>query len=282
MLPSTLAGTAVSTYDDNEVVNASANPHMDELVMARLSRRGALKGGVSVTAGVLLGGLGLSACGGSTASLPPVVEVAKPLALGFTAVAKNKNDLVTVPEGYQVSILHSLGDPLHYGDESWKDNGSETAESYNRRVGDGHDGMYFFGISDTGTFQADRSDRGLLCVNHEYVVQPFSLHPVGRTAGTTRVASEVEKEIYAHGVSVVEVKRSTGNDMGTVRVSKYNRRITSATEMGFAGPVKGSMLVQTKFSADGTKTRGTNNNCANGYTPWGTYLTCEENWLNVV
>ena len=277
----TASNTPVSTYDDNEVVNASANPHMDELLATRLSRRSALKGGVSVTTGALFGGLSLTACGGGSSSVAEAAA-AKPLALGFTAVAKHKNDLVTVPEGYQVSILHALGDPMAFGDESWKDNGSETAESYNRRIGCGHDGMYFFGLSETGTFQADRPDRGLLCVNHEYVVAPYGLHPTGMTAGATRVASEVEKEIYAHGVSIVEVKRTTGNDMGMVRGSKYNRRITSATEINFAGPVKGSALVKTKFSADGSKTRGTNNNCANGYTPWGTYLTCEENWLNVV
>jgi hypothetical protein len=48
--------------------------------------------------------------------------------------------------------------------------------------------------------------------------------------------------------------------------------------MELSGPVRGSDLVKTKFSLNGTRTRGTINNCANGYTPWGTYLTCEENW----
>ena len=279
MTSHTLSPVSASEYDDNEIVNLTANAHMDDILAARLSRRSALKGGVSVTAGALLGGLSLTACGGGDDPAPVLPPA---LALGFTAVAKNKNDLVTVPEGYQVSILHALGDPLHYGDESWKNDGSETAESYHRRVGDGHDGMYYFGLTDDGKYDASRSDRGLLAVNHEYVVQPYGLHPAGITAGATRVASEVEKEIYAHGVSVVEVKRGTSNDMSMVRGSRFNRRITSATEMEFTGPAKGNALVKTKFSTDGLKTRGTNNNCANGYTPWGTYVTCEENWLNVV
>jgi secreted PhoX family phosphatase len=234
---------------------------------------------VGVTASALLGSFSLAACGGSASS---TATPSAPLALGFGAVAKNKDDVVTVPEGYQVSILHALGDPMHFGDESWKNNGTETADSYNRRIGDGHDGMYYFGLAEDGKYDANRSDRGLLCVNHEYVVQPFGIHPAGQTAGAVRVASEVEKEIYAHGVSVVEVKRSTGMDMAMVRGSKFNRRITSATEMVFSGPAKGNDWLKTKYSPDGTKTRGTNNNCANGYTPWGTYLTCEENWLNVV
>jgi secreted PhoX family phosphatase len=275
-----------NSYDDNEIVNNSSNAHMSDIMSLRLNRRQALMGGVSATTTMLLGTASLSACGGGDDTAPAAAQAAAPatakLALGFTAVAKNKNDVVTVPDGYQVSILHALGDPLHYGDESWKDNGSESADSYNRRIGDGHDGMYFFGLAEDGKFQADRSDRGLLAVNHEYVVQPYGLHPAGITAGAIRLASEVEKEIYAHGVSVCEVKRGTGNDMSMVRGSRYNRRVTSATEMAFTGPVKGNAVVKTKFSTDGQKTRGTNNNCANGYTPWGTYITCEENWLNVV
>ena len=51
-----------------------------------------------------------------------------------------------------------------------KDNGSETPESYPHRIGDGHDGMVFFGMKDEGQYAADHSDRGLPCVNHEYVV----------------------------------------------------------------------------------------------------------------
>lgn len=266
-------------YNDDADVNPSRNSHIRDLMAAHLSRRQTLKGGLGVTTGVLLGGVGLSACGGSES----VIAAPSALKLAFAAVPMNKDDVVTVPSGYAVSILHALGDPMHWGDASWANNGSEIPESYNRRIGDGHDGMHYFGLSEAGKFEPHRSDRGLLCVNHEYVVGPFGLHPNGRTTGSTRLPSEVEKEIYAHGVSVVEVKRSNvGTGMAMVRGSRYNRRITSATEMDFAGPVKGNELVKTLFSADGTKTRGTNNNCGNGYTPWGTYLTCEENFTNVI
>ena len=261
----------------NEIDNPSANTHIQEVIATRMSRRGVLKGGVAVTASTLLGSVSLSACGGSSN------DDKAPLALNFDAVAKNKLDLVTVPAGYQTSILHALGDPLSLADAAWANDGSESADSYNRRVGDGHDGMHYFGLSDAGAYNASRSDRGLLCVNNEYVVRPYGLHASGRTSGATRVAAEVDKEVNAHGVTICEVRRgASGTGMTMVRGSSFNRRITSATPMDFAGPVKGSSLVKTKYSADGSSTRGTNNNCANGYTPWGTYLTCEENFTNVV
>jgi uncharacterized protein len=86
----------------------------------------------------------------------------------------------------------------------------------------------------------------------------------------------VRKEVAAHGVSVVEVKKSDGT--WDVVYGNYNRRITAGTPMELRGPVRGSELAKTKYSPNGTMTRGTINNCAHGYTPWGTYLTCEENW----
>jgi len=48
--------------------------------------------------------------------------------------------------------------------------------------------------------------------------------------------------------------------------------------MDINGPLRGHASQVTKYSPTGVKTRGTLNNCASGYTPWGTYLTCEENW----
>ena len=63
--------------------------------------------------------------------------------------------------------------------------------------------------------------------------------------------------------------------------SKYNRRITSSTTAQLTGPVAGSDLVKTKFDPTGLQTRGINNNCGAGLSPWGTYLTTEENFLGV-
>jgi uncharacterized protein len=289
--PNNNSATPLSTYDENEIVNHSANPHISDVLAGRLNRRHVLRGGLGATTAMMLGATGLAGCGGGGGgNSKPAGTVASDrvdsnaaLVLGFNAVAKNKLDLVSVPDGYSVKILHALGDPLKPGEAAWANDGSESAESYNHRFGDGHDGMYFFGMSENERYQPERSDRGLLAVNHEYVVGPYAMHPNGRTSGASRVPAEAEKEIYAHGVSVCEVRRgANGNEMSVVIGSRFNRRITSATEMEFGGPATGNPLLQTHFSPDGTHTRGTNNNCANGYTPWGTYLTCEENFLNSI
>ena len=90
-------------------------------------------------------------------------------------------------------------------------------------------------------------------------------------------AEKVAKSMAAHGVSIVEVMKS-GASYSVNRSSSFNRRITAATPMEISGPARGDDLMKTKYSPSGTQTRGTLNNCAHGCTPWGTYLTCEENW----
>jgi len=115
---------------------------------------------------------------------------------------------------------------------------------------------------------------------HEYINQTF-LHPKGATkVNGRRPEDEVIREVNAHGVSVIELKKdATTQKVEIVKSSPFNRRITASTVMDFAGTVAGSDLVKTKYSSSAKQTRGTHNNCGNGYTPWGTYLTTEENFI---
>lgn len=201
-----------------------------------------------------------------------------PPQLGFNAVAKNLADIVTVPVGYSVTVLYRLGDPITQATPNYANNGSDTG--FSARAGDHHDGMSYFGLAATGTGRDDNnSARGLLVLNHENITQRY-LHPNGPTgtaAGQTRPEAEALKEIEAHGVSVIEVTRgATG--WAYVQNSTFNRRVTPNTAMQITGPARGAAAMRTRYSTDGTAARGTINNCANGVTPWGNYLTCEENW----
>ncbi len=200
-----------------------------------------------------------------------------PATLSFAAVAKNKLDVVTVPTGYTASVLYRCGDPIATGVPAFRNDGTDT--DYANRAGDQHDALYYFGLNAAGTARDDNnSTRGLLVMNHENILTAY-MHPAGATSvGGVRPEGEALKEIEAHGVSVVEVSQAAAGGWSYTQASTYNRRLTPNTPMQLAGPVRGNTLVRTAYSNDGTAARGTINNCANGFTPWGTSLTCEENW----
>lgn len=262
-------------HDDDVVLNRSNNPCLTDLLQAPLSRRRALLGGLSATSVALLGGFSLAGCedrgDGNGSAARSGVAAPK---LGFDAVGKSLEDRVVLPDGYTASVLLALGDPLVSAVAGFVHDGSDG--DFDRRAGDHHDGMQYFGLGDDGKLALGRSDRGLLCLNHENISQKY-LHPAGASLAAPRDEAQVRKEMNCHGVSVVEIRRN-GAAWETVADSAFNRRITPFTAMELNGPLRGSKFAVTSFSTDGTKTRGTLNNCANGYTPWGTYLTCEENW----
>jgi hypothetical protein len=87
----------------------------------------------------------------------------------------------------------------------------------------------------------------------------------------------VLRELYVHGVSVIEINKVNGNWVYK-QDSSFNRRVHTLTPTTISGPAAGSRYMITKESPTGTAIRGTVNDCAHGYTPWGTYLACEENW----
>ena len=108
----------------------------------------------------------------------------------------------------------------------------------------------------------------MLCINHEF---GRTSHVLGKPAPES--LEDVRVMQHAHGVSVVELKKRQGQ-WRQVK-SDFARRIHVNTPVEFSGPVAGSDLLKTP---NGNIPLGTVNNCANGYTPWGTYLTCEENF----
>lgn len=181
---------------------------------------------------------------------------------GFQPVAANSSDTITLPPGYTWNPVASWGDPLFSNGKPFDHMTRGTAESQKLAVGDNTDGMKFYPLSD---------DEGVLIANNEYVNKDlFSPNGIDNL-------DEVIKGKAGHGISVFNVKRSNGK-WSIVVDGKYNRRITADTPMALTGPAAGDPLLKTAADPEGKQSLGTWNNCGNGFTPWGTYLTCEENF----
>lgn len=282
--PTTRPDAALIDTDDIGY-NTTDNPSFSQLIDKRLSRRSLLRGGAASAGVAMLGSLSLAACGGSDDNdsdpTPEPTPTPEPggLKLSFDPVAHSLADAVMVPAGYTASVLLRLGDPITTDVPGYKNDGTDDPSTYDRRAGDHHDGMSWFGIDSSGKWTPTSANRGLLVQNHESLTPEF-LHPNGRTMEDNKRMNpgEVLREFYLHGVSIVETVKGADGKWGVKLDSKFNRRVHTLTPMELAGPVRGTDYVVTKHDPNGVKVRGTVNNCANGTTPWGTYLACEENW----
>jgi secreted PhoX family phosphatase len=163
-------------------------------------------------------------------------------------------------------VLYAWGDAvgLAAGQPAFRWDGSNSADEQALQAGMHHDAIEFFPLS---------ASRALLAVNHEYTDDGL-LHADGMK---TWSAEKVRKSQAAHGVAVIEVAFEK-DQWRVVRPSSYARRITAYSPIRISGPAAGSIALQTAADPTGREALGTFNNCAGGRTPWGTYLTCEENF----
>jgi uncharacterized protein len=299
--------------------NRSDNDAFWSILERRLSRRGLLRSGAVATAAVVVGcaddsSASVAANDASTtttgavgatgpldagsigssmdASVPDAVaadasaadaaQQPTAQALNFNPVAHGLQDFVRVPDGYSALVLTALGDPITEKATAYRNDGSD--QDFAQRIGDHGDALAFFPLPKGSTSSSD----GLLVQNHEALTDVY-LHAAGpthspiadKTAVQPRPLAEVLKEQEAHGVSLLRVAKGMLSGKWAVdRAYAGNSRWTANTEMIIAGPAAGSPQMITKLSPGADRCFGTLNNCGHGLTPWGTYLSGEENWAS--
>ncbi len=104
-------------------------------------------------------------------------------------------------------------------------------------------------------------NRAILWVNHEYIHPLLSSKP-------ERTKANVAFEMTMVGGSLIEIVKNK-DEWSVVKDSPFNRRISAETRIPFAD----GKIIKGSNTAIGTLA-----NCAGGKTPWGTVLTCEENY----
>ncbi|HHE3644245.1 TPA: PhoX family protein [Pasteurella multocida] len=259
-----------NSVQENIVMNPSDNCLMSDVMKVNLSRRKILQFGGAMGAIALLPDAFGSRSAFANPSQP--LQIRKITNFTFTSIPFSTEDRVIVPKGYSAKAFYAWGDPvgLENNNPQFKVDASNSAEEQAAQAGMNHDGMAYFPFAEYG------NEHGLLVMNHEYIDNGL-LFPDG---DKTWSLDKVKKSQNAMGISVIEIKK-VNQQWEVVRPSKYARRITPHTPMRLTGPAKHNELMKTVADPLGELVLGTMQNCANGETPWGTYLTCEENWSDI-
>ncbi|MEV1291431.1 PhoX family phosphatase [Pseudonocardia sp. NPDC049635] len=255
--------------------NRSSNGYFGDVMRTVLDRRGVLR------AGAVLGlatGAGLATTGAGTgtgvAGAAPAAHGnghgagQPPRGLRYETVAPNLDDAVRIPPGYASNVVVRWGDPL-FPDAPEFDFENQSASAQARQFGYNNDFCGILPLDGAGK-------RHVMYSNHEYTIEPLMFRgyePWNPTDEQIRIG------IAAHGGAVVEVVRDrrTG-ELRHDRAGRLNRRITADTPMVFDGPAAGAEALRTKADPSGRTVLGMVGNCAGGTTPWGTFLTAEENF----
>jgi secreted PhoX family phosphatase len=249
-------------------VNPTENLTMGEIIATRFNRRDLLRGSLAVAA--------ISATVGTRALAANEQPAKKGTAASFDfkEIEAGVDHTHHVAEGYDAKVLLRWGDPL-FPDTPEFDPKNQTPERQARQFGYNTDFVGYIPIDGS-------SDHGLLVANHEYTNEELMFPGVGiqdakDVAFAKMTRDLVDIEMAAHGGAVVEIRRVNG-EWQVVKDSKYTRRITAETPMDITGPAAGHDRMKTSADTTGRKVRGMINNCAGGVTPWGTWLSCEENF----
>jgi uncharacterized protein len=244
-------------FDTMEDSNRSSNPSIHDV--SDPARRIVLRGGAAAAVAALLAPVAGCATGGMGGGAGRI---------GFQGIPPGFGDKLVVPEGYVATVLAPWGEPVGVPGNmpAWKEDGANTAAEQAVQMGMHHDGMEFFPLAGSST-------RGLLAINHEYTDDGL-LHVGGFN---NMDAEKVRKSQMAHGLSVIEVELKGGR-WQMVRPSRYARRLPMNAPFELRGPAAGHAMMKTPDDPAGTRVLGTLNNCAASQTPWGTYLSGEENF----
>ena len=257
---------------ENISSNDSGNRPFNDVLEVNMQRRAVVKGTLATAATTFLAPAAVEAhYGGRWGRRRGGMVNFDPVTIEQGTVDQT---LPTISSDYEYQVLIPWGTPIEPGaTEAYEGdpNTRPTAAQAAKQIGIGHDGMWFYPEKTRWhrrRWYGYSNRKGMLCVNHEFGRNTHVMNKPGPES-----LEDVRLSQNVHGVSCVAIeKRQHGWEVVS---SPNSRRITVNTPVCFTGPAADSELLQ---NPNGNIPLGTVNNCGSGPTPWGTYLTCEENF----